>query len=270
MPERVKRALARATFDELQSRGLTPIGLLCASADPALIEIAGVCGYDFVVFEGEHTPWSTNEILPLVRAAELVGLVPLYRTANDSQSLIQRTLDMGAGGVVIPHVETAAQATAIVTATRFPRSGGTRGMSTATHGTFYSDGNWPTFDEESSANFIVAVIIESKLGLQNVEEIAAVDGIDYVFFGPGDLSYDLGVAPDSDAMIDAWNEVVLATRASGKRLLAVSATAGLQPDQADAVLAGIDLSIYSRAAQSELDSHRAKFARSLPSQGSEK
>src|SRR5262249_20848313 len=125
---------------------------------------------------------------------------------------------------VVPHVDTAADAQEAVAATRFaPR--GVRGMCPSSHAAGYRGGDTRPFTRNAETETVVAVIVESPLGVENVAGMAAVDGIEAVFFGPGDLSHELGVVAEgwaSPLIQDAWARVAAATKAAGKWLMAIT------------------------------------------------
>jgi 4-hydroxy-2-oxoheptanedioate aldolase len=205
-----------------KQHGLAPLGVFISATDPATTELAGWAGYDFVLIDGEHSPLDRLAVLSHIRAAEAVGLVPIVRGLEKSGSFIQSMLDLGAAGVVLPKLETAEEARAAVAATRYAPHG-TRGMCPANH-----DGQYNI------------AIIETRKAVENIDEIVAVEGMDLIHFGPGDLSADMGLnfATDLPLLQDAWKRVHDATRAAGKFLFS---TAGHGFDGADVYIQPMDL-----------------------------
>ena len=98
----------RRTFDEKFSSNTVPIGLFVMSTDAAVTGLCGVLGYDFVIIDREHGPNDTASTLGHIRAADANGTVPLVRVLENSAGAIQSTLDLGAHGVVVPKVSSAA------------------------------------------------------------------------------------------------------------------------------------------------------------------
>lgn len=231
---------ARTTFVAIQTEGRTPIGMFQSLSDPAMTEIIGTTGFDFVLIDGEHSPMGPAEWLPLIRTAQAYGIIPLVRLWEGSRPLIQKALDVGAEGIVVPHVETARQAADLVAATRFPSQAGVRSMCPANHSSNYSMSRWSSFVDHTNDNVLVIPIVESKVGIENLAEILAVDGIDYVYFGHADLSVDLGVSMDDPLLEQMWSEAGALAASAGKRLFASDIQPGLKAGDSGAVVCGMD------------------------------
>ncbi|MEJ6479780.1 MAG: aldolase/citrate lyase family protein [Octadecabacter sp.] len=195
----------------------TPFGIFISSIDPASTEIAGLSGYDFVMIDGEHSALDRQEILAHVRAAEAVGVVPLVRGLYKTQEFIQSMLDLGVAGVVLPKLETAEEARTAFAATRYAPEG-TRGMCPACHDGGYSITGFGERMKRRNREAMVIPIIETRKAVENIEEICAVDGMDLIHFGPGDLSADMGLdlATEIHLLQDAWVRVRDAAHAAGK------------------------------------------------------
>jgi 2-keto-3-deoxy-L-rhamnonate aldolase RhmA len=259
-----ERTGARDRFEAIQAEGRSPIGVFVTSTDPAMTEIMGYAGYDFVLLDNEHGPLGPAELLPHVRAAEAAGVLPFVRMPQTNRADIQRMLDIGAEGLVVAHIESAEEAEAVVAATRYPHSQrtapGTRGMCPGCHAARYAAHGWGEFVEHTERNVLVIPLIETQRGVDNAAEIAGVDGVDYVHFGPGDYSSDHGVSMDHPRVTEGWEAVLSATRAAGKRTLALARTPGLRPRDADAILDGMDLIGTANYFADRLDSVRREFA----------
>lgn len=223
------------------------IGTFVSSTDPAMTDIVGAAGFDFVVVDHEHGPIGHDTAQHHARSAELAGMVPFVRVGETNANLVGKFLDLGFQGVLAPHVDTAEQARKLVAATRFaPR--GTRGVCPASHAAGYSGAEILSFSQDAERETIVAVIIESIKGVENVAEIAAVEGLDAIFFGPGDLAYDLEVFDQglaSPVLQEAWQTVATATREASKWLMALAIAGQTDEDtvqSADGLFAeGVDL-----------------------------
>lgn len=165
-----------------------------ASTSVVAVEILAECGYDWLFIDAETLPLSMHDVQSLLRAlpnhTDNDAPAALVRLNNDSEADIRQVLDMGADGVIIPLVKTAEQARRIVLAAKYPPLG-ERGMAGARAQGYGSK----TADYIQGANRETAVIvmIEDAVGLSNVEEIAAVPGLDGLFVGSGDLSLSLGL-----------------------------------------------------------------------------
>jgi 4-hydroxy-2-oxoheptanedioate aldolase len=172
------------------------IGPFSLTTDPALVEIMGWAGFDYVVLDLEHGPSSLQNLQNLVRAAEVAGIYPLVRTKEGNLAMIGEALDVGAGGVVVPQVASARQAEAAVRRARFaPR--GERGVNPCVRAARYSAmGRFEYFSAAGEA--VIVLQIEGRQAVENLDEILQVDGVDVLFVGPYDLSQSLGVVGQVD------------------------------------------------------------------------
>ncbi|PQM26290.1 4-hydroxy-2-oxovalerate aldolase [Sphingopyxis lindanitolerans] len=175
--------------DELR-KGVPQIGSFISIPNTAVIEIAGCSGLDFVVLDAEHGLFDRTEIENLVRAADVAGLSAIVRVPDIRGGWIATALDVGAAGVVVPHVNTVADARAAVDQCRYPPDG-KRGVGGGRATLFGA--RLASYLGTANSQILVAVQIETAEGLANVEAIAAVDGIDVIFVGPADLAVSLGV-----------------------------------------------------------------------------
>ena len=197
-----------------------PIGMLTASIDPALVEIVGHAGFDFVVFDNEHCPVTPELAIDMVRAAESAGVLPMVRVVANDQVLISKFLDSGVRGVVVPHMETADQVRQAIQAMQYPPRG-PRGWDPSTHASRYSNDYHDRMSETLTKTLAILPIIESPKGLDNIDEILAIPEIDTVFFGPGDYSHHIGVAGTdafADAIGDAARRIIEAGKRAGKSI----------------------------------------------------
>ena len=247
---------AKSRLAAKMNRGQKPFGIFVSSIDPAVTDVLGAAGFDFLLFDGEHGRIGRLEIENHVRAAAASGTVPFVRILENSPTLIQSVLDVGAQGVVVPHVDTADEAAAAVAASRYAPHG-RRGMCPACHAGGYTLGRWGERVAAADDNVMVIPIIESRLAVDNIESILAVDGIDIVHFGPGDLSADMGIDFSSglDFMTVAWRRCLDACRAAGKRMLAPS---GFGYDGADMLVAPMELMLLRDFAAKMVADHRTK------------
>lgn len=171
-------------------------GPFSKTADPAFAEIMAGAGFDFVIIDLEHGPNSILNAHNLIRAVELGGALPIVRTAEGAEWEIGAALDGGAGGVQIPHVSTAEDAEAMVRHARFSPMG-QRGMCRYVRAAQYSMQEKSSYLTEANEPLLV-VQVEGREGLENLETIVSVQGIDIVFIGPYDLSQSLGVPGEVD------------------------------------------------------------------------
>lgn len=171
-------------------------GPFMITSDPALVEAAGHAGYDFVLLDMEHGPGTFENLQNLIRAANVVGVMPLVRVPRGTDIWIDRALDVGAGGVMIPQIDEAAQAAAAVSAAKFSPVG-TRGTCRFVRSAGY--GAIPGNEYFSKAQDTVVIVqAEGKKAVENLDQILEVEGIDIVFVGPYDLSSALGLIGQID------------------------------------------------------------------------
>jgi 2-dehydro-3-deoxyglucarate aldolase len=154
----------------------------------SVAEIMGQAGYDWVVLDLEHGAISVHQLPDLFRALELGGTLPLVRLAHGHPKDCKQALDAGAGGVIVPMVETAIQLIAVRDACRWPPVG-TRGVGFSRANLFGK--HFESYREEAQAPLLVAMIEHSR-AVDCLDEILAVDGLDAILIGPYDLSASMG------------------------------------------------------------------------------
>jgi 4-hydroxy-2-oxoheptanedioate aldolase len=183
---------------------------------PVTVEMAGCAGFDWLLLDHEHGPGSDETILHQLQAAAATPAVPIVRIAANEPPRFKRVLDLGAGGVMVPWVNTAAEAQNAVRSLRYPPRG-IRGVAKlnracdfgATFGDYYAHAHeW----------LVTMTQIETSEGVKNAAEIAAVDGVDVLFIGPMDLTTSMGIQeqfdhPDYRAAV---KQVTTAARNAGK------------------------------------------------------
>ena len=217
------------------------LGTWIKLSSPESVEIMAHVGFDFVVIDLEHTTLDLGAASTHIAMARALGVDPLVRVPDHGLSVIQRVLDAGAAGVVVPHVDTVEQARAAVRATCFPPHGvrGSGGTSRA--------GRWgllPRADylEYGNEQALCVVQFESEVAIRNAREILALDGIGAAFVGTADLSLSMGVAAGSDEVDRLATSARAAAAAAGVPIGTASATS----DQARAALArGYDYVVVS-------------------------
>jgi len=197
-------------------KGESVFGTLLPVPSPEVVEILGLAGYDFLMLDMEHGPITVDVLGGLVRACRAVGLVPMTRVPEDHPKTILRALDVGCVGVMVPQVETPQQAQAAVAATRYAPAG-TRSLAGATAAASW--GKAPLSDHIAASNAAVMSVlqIETRRGLEAVEAIARIPGVDVLFIGPSDLSQSLGHpgAPAHPDVQAAIRRIIGAGRAAG-------------------------------------------------------
>jgi 4-hydroxy-2-oxoheptanedioate aldolase len=188
---------SRRTLHERLAGRSAVLGLLQAHESAAITEMAALCGYDFVLLDDEHGLFDPSDILQSLRAVSFSDMAVLVRVRGHDLAAIGRYLDLGADGIVVPNVTTADQARALARAVDYPPAG-TRGAGAASHRVAQYGLSLSSHQKAPRAGTSLIVIIESSLGVANVDSILAVDGVDGAIIGPADLSADLGCAADLD------------------------------------------------------------------------
>jgi 2-keto-3-deoxy-L-rhamnonate aldolase RhmA len=154
------------------------------------IEIVGLAGFDFVMIDMEHGTFDRGTLDIACLAARAAGVAAVVRVPEANASTIMAALDCGANGIMVPHCTNAEKARAIAAACR--HRGGVRGFGTTTRAGNYGGVAGPDHIAEADATIACIAMIEDAAALDNLESIAAVDGIDAFFIGRGDLSAALG------------------------------------------------------------------------------
>ena len=178
----------RSIRAKLKSKELS-LGSWMQLPNGSVAEIMGQSGYDWVALDLEHGSFSLHQLPDLFRALELGGTLPLVRLAEGSERELKGVLDAGAGGVIIPKIETSAQLERACSFCKWPPSG-LRGVGFSRANLFGR--RFESYSEEAQCPFIVAMI-ESRLGVENLNDILSVKGLDAVLIGPYDLSASFGL-----------------------------------------------------------------------------
>jgi len=162
---------------------------------PALSELAGISGYDFIFLDGEHGLFSEQDFAHALRALESSDITRFIRLRGIDTHAVGHYLDLGADGIVAPGVSTADDARALVTAMSYPPAG-TRGFAASLHRSTRYGVDVQSHLKDPTGGASLFIILESALGVANAEEIIAVDGVHGVIIGPFDLSAAMGCAGD--------------------------------------------------------------------------
>jgi 2-keto-3-deoxy-L-rhamnonate aldolase RhmA len=178
--------------------------------------LAARAGAEFVLFDLEHTGYGIERMRETLAAARGVDVVPFLRVPDAHYDLIARALDLGALGVMVPAVESAAEARLVADSTRFPPVG-KRGFGMLMRDEWHEDGVPATIDE-ANREVLAIVQVETAAGVETADEIAAVEGIDVLWIGHFDLSASLGVPGEfgSEHYTAAVDRVLDAGRRHGK------------------------------------------------------
>ena len=170
-------------------------GIFNGIPSPAIVEMCGYAGFDFIVIDNEHGSADLQTTEHMLRAARASGIAPIVRCLEQD---IGRTLDMGASGLQIPMVNTAEQAAALVQRVRYPcfvngvNVGGQRGSAFSHRAAWFGAFGGPAHTQRSNNGIVLVAMIETPQGVENAAAIASVNGVDGVFIGPNDLAHSMG------------------------------------------------------------------------------
>ncbi|MFL6652261.1 MAG: HpcH/HpaI aldolase family protein, partial [Sulfurifustaceae bacterium] len=234
------------------------IGLWASLASHYSAEIIAGAGFDWILLDTEHAPNDLESLLAQLQAVAAYPTTPIVRVPWNDMVTIKRVLDIGAQSLLIPYVSSAEEARAAVSYTRYPPQG-VRGLAGVTRASRF--GRIKDYATRASEEICVLVQAETRQAIDNLEAIAAVDGVDGIFIGPADLHASLGYPgelahPKVKPIID---ESIRRIRKAGK------APGILTSSEADAkhwlgcgaqfVAVGADLGLLARGAETL----RAKF-----------
>lgn len=176
-------------------------GIFNGLPSPAIVEMCGYAGFDFIVLDNEHGSADLQTTEHMLRAARASAIPAIVRCFEAD---IARTLDMGASGVKIPMVNTVEHARSLVRQVRYPvragqSGGGQRGVAFSSRAAGYGAFGGAEHAARSNEGLVLIVMLETPEALESAAEIAAVPGVDAVFIGPNDLSHAMGYGPDWSA-----------------------------------------------------------------------
>ena len=206
---------ARPPLKRRMKSGEGALGVWLELGSPVVAELLAEVGYDFAILDMEHGPHSVSECVSMMQALRGTACLPIVRVPWNDHVIIKRVLDAGARGIMVPSVNSAAEAEAAVAACRYPprgRRGIAGGIARATRYGLQLDDYLRRFEDDE---LLVICQIETCQAVDNVETIAAVEGADVLFIGPNDLAADAGFfnrmnVPEVEALVSRVEEVCAA------------------------------------------------------------
>lgn len=207
--------LTRNNFKHAIVEGRQQIGLWCTMPSGFTAEALATCGYDWLLFDTEHSPGDPLTVLEQLQAAAPYAVSTAVRPASNDPVLIKRILDAGAQTLLIPYVQNRKEAEAAVAAMRYPPSG-IRGFAGMTRATRY--GRIKDYATRACEELCLLVQVETKIALGEIEAIATVNGVDGVFIGPADLAASMGFPgnPGHPDVVSAIEDAIARIRKTGK------------------------------------------------------
>ncbi len=228
------------------------IGLWCTLASPTVAELLGGSGFDFLVLDCEHSPNDLQSILAQLQALAGTPTAAVVRPPVNDPVVFKRLLDIGARNLLVPMVQSADEARAAVAACRYPPKG-IRGVAGSTRATGF--GRTPDYFARAADEQCLILQVETRHAVDQIEAIAAVDGVDGIFIGPSDLSADMGLLgqnahPDVRAAVsDAIRRIRRAGRFAGVLTPVEDFAKACLADGAAFVAVGNDLSLLARQSE---------------------
>lgn len=203
-------------FKRAIAKGETQYGLWAGIPDSTCAEICAGTGFDWLLLDGEHAPFDMRAIYTYLQAVAAYDVHPIVRIVEGDRNLIKQLLDYGAQTLLIPMVDTAAQAAALVQAMRYPPAG-IRGMGSA----IARAARWnaiPDYLDRANDEICLLIQAETKTALDNLADILKVEGVDGVFIGPADLSASMGYVgqPGHPVVVEAIERAIEQIVSSGK------------------------------------------------------
>ena len=249
-------------FKSALKAGRRQYGCWAGFADPYATEMLATARFDWLVIDGEHAPNDLQTIMHQLQVLDGKHSEPVVRLPVGNEWLIKQVLDAGARTLLIPLVETAEQARDLARAMRYPPEG-IRGSGAAlARASHFSD--IPDYVPTANAQVCLLVQVETVKGMENLDEILQVEGVDGVFIGPSDLAADMGhlgnsAAPEvQDAIRDGLARIAASDKAAG--ILAVDDTVAQQYADwgAQFLAVGIDVLMLVKTARETMARWRAR------------
>lgn len=205
------------TFKSRMQSGERLLGTMVTTfASVDLPKVLAVCGFDFIVIDCEHGSFTTRETADMIASARAIGLPAMIRIPELRREHVLKGMEMGATGLLLPNTETAEQARTLVDWAKYA---GHRGVSLSRPHTDFVKVEGRSYMDRANAEGVIMVQIESRRGVENIEEIMAVEGVDMALIGPNDMSQDYGLLGrfDHPELEAAFARTVAAARSQGRQ-----------------------------------------------------
>lgn len=242
------------------AQGEPVVGLFASIPTPVTVEMIGHAGFDFVIIDTEHTLVNPETLENMLRAAELVGLTALVRVATADARTLVPILDGGAQGIVLANVRNPGMLQALYDNVRF-HPWGMRSMNSGRPGRFGAD-DLSTYLQRANDEIMIVPMIESREGVDNIEAILQVSGIDMVLEGAADLSQSLGIPwqTEAAAVTQALSHVFASCQRADIPFCAIPRSEGRRNDWRQrgvkAFVLGDERGIAFRALQAQVAAYR--------------
>ena len=203
--------------DRLKSQDGVLGTMVTTFTSPDIAKILKVCGFDFFMIDCEHGAFTTREVANIIAVARGIELPVLVRIPEMRREHVLKFMEMGAAGLMLPGTESAAQAKELVDCAKYAPMGH-RGVSLSRPHTDFEKVNGIEYMQTSNAQTLLICQIESRKGVQNIDEIMAVEGIDAAMLGPNDMTQDLGILNQFEhpEAVRSFEAVLVAAQNEGK------------------------------------------------------
>jgi len=213
--------MKRNRMKEKLRAGEPVFGVSVMIPSPQIVEMIGAAGFDWVLLDCEHGTLTIESVELMAMAAEACGITAIARPATRSPEHILQVLDRGVMGVQVPHVNTAEDAREVIAAVKYHPLG-RRGLAAGTRSAVYdSHGTLAEYVAAANDATLIAIQLEERAAIDNIDELLKVDGIDVFFVGPSDLSQSMGypgnpkAPPVAEAINSSFRKMVAAGRTPG-------------------------------------------------------
>jgi 4-hydroxy-2-oxoheptanedioate aldolase len=243
--------------DRIVSLDRPQIGMWVSSGSPLVAEICAGAGLDWLLIDGEHSPIGLETMTALLQAVAPYPVTPVVRAPSGDVVVLKQILDLGAQNVLVPMVDTAEQARAVVRAVRYPPRG-VRGVGSA----LARGARWNRVEgymRDADRHVSLFVQVESATGVENAAAIAGVDGVDGVFVGPSDLAASMGLlgqqthADVTAAVLKTFEAVRGEGKPVGVNAFDPAAAQAYLDAGASFVLVGADVALLARGSEALTD-----------------
>lgn len=239
--------------------GQPVFGSMITFPSPAVVEMLGYLGYDWVLIDNEHGSITVDLAEDMIRAAEYSGAAPIVRPVGNRPEIIAPFLDRGAWGVQVPHINTAAEARAAVAAVKYYPEG-ERGLFSGGRPAEYGfRSTTPDYVADANRNTLVCLMLEEVEAIENIPELVEVPGVDVYFVGAGDLSQSMGYPGQQ-----THPEVQALVEQGVKQIVAAGVTAGCScPDSLAPHYLGLGVRYFHNTVGRLLQSASAEYLNAM-------
>ena len=209
--------MKKNALKEKLTQGQKVFGMWSMLPAAGVSSVIAKTGLDFVIIDMEHGPMSFETMEQMVKSIELENCQPIIRVSDKNEATLLRALEIGSQAIMVPHVSTVAEAEAIVRACKY-KPEGERGLSPYTRVHDYCHENLTESLQFANKNTLIGILVEGKEGIENLENIAAVPGLDLIYLGIYDISQSVGLAGqlNHETVIEMQKKCAQIIQAHGK------------------------------------------------------